>query len=101
MLHYIHPPKGFRPKASTKVFNQRLQLKENPTMKQTITLSQVSGNWIATFSNPKISTAKGTDTFPTSYTTRTCAEVVQKAIQKMNPDCRVVVSDKIDKASFL
>ena len=33
-------------------------------MKHTITLSQVSGNWVATFSNPKIK-ATGTDTFPT------------------------------------
>jgi hypothetical protein len=70
-------------------------------MKHTITLSQVSGNWRATFSNPKIAVATGTDTFPTSYTTRTCAEVVQKAIQRLNPDCIVVVSNQIDKASFL
>ena len=70
-------------------------------MKHTITLSQVSGNWIATFSDPKIAAATGTDTFPTKYTTRTCAEVVQKAIQRLNPDCVVVASNKIDKASFL
>ena len=70
-------------------------------MKHTITLSQVSGNWIATFSNPKVAETTGADTFPTAYTTRTCAEVVQKAIQRMNPDCVVVVSNKIDKASFL
>ena len=70
-------------------------------MKHTITLSQVSNTWFATFSNPKIAQAAGTDTFPTSYTTRTCAEVVQKAIQKMNPGCVVIVSNKIDKASFL
>ena len=70
-------------------------------MKHTITLSQVSGNWMATFSNPKIAAATGADTFPTSYTTRTCAEVVQKAIQRLNPDCSVVVSNQIDKASFL
>ena len=70
-------------------------------MKQTITLSQVSGNWMATFSNPKIAAATGTGTFPTSYKTRTCAEVVQKAMQRLNPDCLVVVSNQIDKASFL
>ena len=66
-------------------------------MKQTITLSQVSGTWMATFSNPKFATG----TFPTVYTTRTPAEVVQKAIQRLNPDYIVVVSNKIDKASFL
>ena len=70
-------------------------------MKHTITLSQVSGSWMATFSNPKIAEATGTDTFPTAYTTRTCAEVVQKAIQRLNPDCIVVVSNQIDNASFL
>ena len=70
-------------------------------MKHTITLSQVSGNWMATFSNPKIAQAAGTDTFPTAYTTRTCAEVVQKAIQKLNPECVVIVSNKIDKTAFL
>ena len=64
-------------------------------MKNTITLSQVSGKWKATFSNPKIAAAT------TKYTTRTCAEVVQKATQRLNPDCVVVVSNKIDKASFL
>ena len=66
-------------------------------MKHTITLSQVSSKWMATFSNPKIATT----TIPTEYTTRTCAEVVQKAMQRLNPDCIVVVSNKIDKASFL
>ena len=70
-------------------------------MKHTITLSQVSSKWMATFSNPKIAEATGTDTFPTAHTTRTCAEVVQKAMQRLNPDCLVVVSNKIDKASFL
>ena len=70
-------------------------------MKQTITLSQVSGSWMSTFSDPKLAEATGTDTFPTSYTTRTCAEVVQKAIQRLNPDCLVIVSNQIDKASFL
>ena len=70
-------------------------------MKHTITLSQVSGKWMATFSNPKIAEATGTNTFLTSYTTRTCAEAVQKAMQRLNPDCIVVVSNKIDKASFL
>ena len=70
-------------------------------MKHTITLSQVSNTWMATFSNPRIAQAAGTDTFPTVYTTRTCAEVVQKAIQKMNPECTVIVSNKIDKTAFL
>ena len=70
-------------------------------MKQTITLSQVSNKWMATFSNPRSTKATGTGTLPTSYTTRTCAEVVQKAIQRLNPDCIVIVSNKIDKASFL
>ena len=65
-------------------------------MKPTITLSKHSGTWMATFSNPKIAAA----TIP-AYTTRTCAEVVQKAMQRLNPDCIVVVSNKIDKASFL
>ena len=70
-------------------------------MKHTITLTQHQGAWMATFSNPIIAAAAGTDTFPTAYTTRTCAEVVQKEIQRLNPECVVVVSNKIDKASFL
>ena len=70
-------------------------------MKHTITLSQADGKWIATFSNSKTIAATGTDTFTSTYTTRTCAEVVQKAIQRLNPDCVVVVSKQIDKASFL
>ena len=75
-------------------------------MKHTITLSQMSGKWMATFSKPKnaastICLKAGTNTFHTEYTTRTCAEVVQKATQRLNPDCIVVVSNKIDKASFL
>ena len=75
-------------------------------MKQTITLVRVSGKWMATFTNPKIAATTirpkaVTGTFPTTYTTRTCAEVVQKAMQRLNPDCIVVVSNKIDKASFL
>ena len=75
-------------------------------MKNTITLSQVSGKWKATFSKPKIAASTtrlkaATDTFTTEYTTRTCAEVVQKAMQRLNPDCIVVVSNKIDKAAFL
>ena len=70
-------------------------------MKHTITLSQVSNKWFATLSDPKLVAATGTDTFPTVYTTRTCAEVVQKAIQRLNPDCIVIVSNKIDKTAFL
>ena len=70
-------------------------------MKHTITLSQVDGKWIATFSNPKITAATETATFTSTYTTRTCAEVVQKAMQRLNPGCVVVVSKQIDKASFL
>ena len=70
-------------------------------MKHTITLSQVSNKWFATFSDPKVAEATGTGTFPTSYTTRTCAEVVQKAMQRLNPDCIVIVSNQIDKTAFL
>ena len=70
-------------------------------MKHTITLSQVSGAWMATFSNPQIAEVMGTDTIPTAYTTKTCAEAVQKEIQKLNPDCLVIVSNNIDKAAAL
>lgn len=70
-------------------------------MKHTITLSPVSGNWFATFSNPQIAEVMGTDTIPTSYTTKTCAEVVQKEIQKLNPDCLVSVSNSTDKTTLL
>ena len=70
-------------------------------MKHTIILSQASDKWMATFSNSKIAAAPALATIHTEYTTRTCAEVVQKAMQRLNPDCVVVVSNKIDKASFL
>ena len=70
-------------------------------MKPTITLSKHSGTWMAAFSYPKSAQAAGAGTFQTTYTIRTCAEVVQKAMQRLNPDCIVVVSNKIDKASFL
>ena len=88
-MHYTAPAESVQPK-------------ENLIMKHTITLSKVSGKWMATFSNPhKIAAATGANTFPTTYTTRTCAEVVQKAIQRLNPDCIVIVSNQIDKAAFL
>lgn len=70
-------------------------------MQHTITLTQVSGNWMATFSDPKVADAMGSGTIPTAYTIRTCAEVVQKAIQKLNPGCNVIVSNSSDKVAFL
>lgn len=70
-------------------------------MKHTITLTQVSETWMATFSDPAIAKITGSDTIPTAYTIRTCAEVVQKAVQKLNPGCNVLVSNSIDKAAFL
>ena len=70
-------------------------------MQHTITLTQSSGTWMATFSDPEVAKSMGSDTIPTAYTTRTGAEEVQKVIQKLNPGCNVIVSNSIDKVAFL
>ena len=62
------------------------------TMKHTIEISKGNNTWVI---------KQGTDTIKTSYSIHTYAEVVQRAIQKLNLDCVVIVSNKIDKASFL
>ena len=61
-------------------------------MKHTIEISKGISTWVI---------KQGTDTIKTYYSIHTYAEVVQRAIQKLNPYCVVIVSDKIDKASFL
>ena len=70
-------------------------------MQHAITLTQASGAWMATFSDPEVAKIMGSDTIPTAYTIRTCAEVVQKALQKLNPGYNVIVSNSIDNAAFL
>ena len=61
-------------------------------MKHTIELSKGYRTWIV---------KSGTNTEQTNYSLQTCAEVVQKAFQKLNPGCNVIVSNSIDKAAFL
>lgn len=61
-------------------------------MKHTIELTKGNSSWAI---------KQGTDTIKTAYSLQTCAEVVQKAVQKLNPGCTVVVSNSIDKTAFL
>ena len=61
-------------------------------MKHTIEISKGYRTWIV---------KSGTNTKQTTYSLQTCAEVVQRAIQKLNSGCNVIVSNKIDKTAFL
>jgi hypothetical protein len=61
-------------------------------MQHTIEISKGYSTWIV---------KSGTNTQQTPYSLQTCAEVVLKAIQRLNPGCVVRVNHSLDKAAFL
>ena len=58
-------------------------------MPHEIILSQVPDSWLATFTDPAIQEALGTDTLPCPFTNRAPAELVLSEIQKLNPTATV------------
>jgi hypothetical protein len=58
-------------------------------MPHEIILSQGPDSWLATFTDPAIKEALGTDTLPCPFTNRAPAERVLSEIQKLNPTTTV------------
>ncbi len=58
-------------------------------MPHEIILSQGPDSWLATFTDPAILEAFGTDTVPCAFTNRAPAERVLFEIRKLNPTARV------------
>ena len=58
-------------------------------MPHEIILSQGPDSWLATFTDPAIQEALGTDTVPCAFTNRAPAERVLSEIQKLNPTATV------------
>ena len=58
-------------------------------MPHKIILSQGPDSWLATFTDPAIKEALGTDTLPCPFTNRAPAERVLSEIQKLNPTTTV------------
>lgn len=64
-------------------------------MENTITLKKTEQGWLAEYSGPmraEIFNLFQTATIPTAFTARATWQVVQREIQRLNPDCNVVVS---------
>lgn len=63
-------------------------------MENTITLSKTAQGWMAEYAGPmrqEIFNLFGTATIPTAFTVHATWQVVQRAIQQLNPDCNVIV----------
>ena len=58
-------------------------------MPHEIILSQGPDSWLATFTDPAIQEALGTDTVPCPFTNRAPAERVLSEIRKLNPTATV------------
>lgn len=59
-------------------------------MRHTITLQEVKGTWMATFSDPAVAALVGSKTIPTAFTTATPYEAVHRTIQTLNPQADLV-----------
>ena len=60
-------------------------------MKHTITLFLADGGWMATDTDPQVRKLFGTDTLPTPFLVGTHPEMVQDAVQRLNPGAVVVL----------
>ncbi len=63
-------------------------------MENTITLKRTEQGWMAEYSGPmrhEIYNLFQTATIPTAFTALATWQVVQREIQRLNPDCDVVV----------
>ena len=58
-----------------------------------IELTLTDAGWMARSDDPEVQRLFGTNTVPTAYTERTSAERVLSAIQMLNPDAIVVISE--------
>jgi hypothetical protein len=62
---------------------------------ETIVLYRTPQGWMSRTDNPQVAELFGTDTLPTAFTADAPADDVLAAIQKLNPDAYVLVSDRI------
>ena len=58
----------------------------------TIKLHRGADAWYATFSDPEVRKAFGTNTIPTAYTNRAPAAQVFRAISELNPNALVEIA---------